>query len=99
SRPRQDDFAPRIAEHPSDLIVSKGEPATLNCKAEGRPLPMVEWYKDGERHRGHPIVCANGFIETGSIVQTQDKESTLSEADKVTYRWEQPWMSWGLGGY
>ncbi|OXB56019.1 hypothetical protein ASZ78_015483 [Callipepla squamata] len=49
SHPRLEDSAPRIVEHPSDLLVSRGEPATLSCRAEGRPSPTVEWYKDGER--------------------------------------------------
>ncbi|KFR17518.1 Roundabout 1, partial [Opisthocomus hoazin] len=59
SRLRQEDFPPRIVEHPSDLIVSKGEPATLNCKAEGRPTP-IETDKDDPR--SHRMLLPSGSL-------------------------------------
>ncbi|KAM6933207.1 roundabout homolog 2 [Xenentodon cancila] len=69
SRARFEDSAPWIVEDPSDLIVSKGEPATLNCKAEGRPTPSIEWYKDGDRvetdkddPRSHRMLLPSGSL-------------------------------------
>ncbi|XP_048418363.2 roundabout homolog 1 isoform X2 [Stegostoma tigrinum] len=49
SRLRLDESPPLIIEHPTDLAVCKGEPATLNCRAEGKPPPVIEWYRNGER--------------------------------------------------
>lgn len=44
---------PKITEHPSDIVVPRNEPATLNCKAEGKQPITIEWYKDGELVRTH----------------------------------------------
>mgnify|MGYP001227994276 CR=1 FL=1 len=40
---------PVITEHPADVRVNRGAPATLNCGAYGVPAPTVSWFKDGER--------------------------------------------------
>ncbi|XP_051782272.1 roundabout homolog 2 isoform X5 [Erpetoichthys calabaricus] len=87
SRLRQEDSPPRIVEHPSDLIVSKGEPATLNCKAEGRPTPTIEWYKDGERvetdkddPRSHRML-----LPTGSLFFLRIVHGRRSKPDEGSY--------------
>ncbi|XP_031427689.1 roundabout homolog 2-like isoform X2 [Clupea harengus] len=87
SRLRQEDAPPRIVEHPSDLIVSKGEPATLNCKAEGRPAPTVEWYKDGERvetDRDNPR-SHRMLLPSGSLFFLRIVHGRRSKPDDGTY--------------
>ncbi|XP_063167198.1 roundabout homolog 4 [Candoia aspera] len=48
SKSRSMEFAPQIVDHPSNLVVRKDQPATLNCRAAGNPAPTIEWYRNGK---------------------------------------------------
>lgn len=43
----QQQLAPRIVEQPSDTVVARHQPATLQCRAESTPAATVRWFKDG----------------------------------------------------
>uniref|UniRef100_A0A8D2D7C9 Roundabout homolog 3 n=2 Tax=Sciurus TaxID=10001 RepID=A0A8D2D7C9_SCIVU len=75
SRIGPEDAMPRIVEQPPDLLVSRGEPATLPCRAEGRPRPNIEWYKNGARvataredPRAHRLLLPSGALFFPKIV-------------------------------
>nr|XP_040141402.1 roundabout homolog 3 isoform X8 [Ictidomys tridecemlineatus] len=75
TRIEPEDAMPRIVEQPPDLLVSRGEPATLPCRAEGRPRPNIEWYKNGARvataredPRAHRLLLPSGALFFPKIV-------------------------------
>ena len=39
---------PTILQNPLNNTVIKNEPVTLDCRASGSPIPVIEWFKDGQ---------------------------------------------------
>lgn len=74
---------PRIIEHPSDILVRKQEPATLNCKAEGRPEPTIQWYHEGNRvsETANRLMLPSGSLFFLHVVHTKREQ----QKDTGTY--------------
>uniref|UniRef100_A0A1I8N4N1 Ig-like domain-containing protein n=1 Tax=Musca domestica TaxID=7370 RepID=A0A1I8N4N1_MUSDO len=73
--------SPRIIEHPTDLVVKKNEPATLNCKVEGKPEPTIEWFKDGEPvntndKKSHRVLFKDGALFFYRTVQGKKEQDS-----------------------
>ncbi|TNM85098.1 hypothetical protein fugu_009276 [Takifugu bimaculatus] len=72
---------------PLTSLCPRGNQATLNCKAEGRPSPTVEWYKDGERvetDRDNPR-SHRMLLPTGSLFFLRIVHGRRSKPDDGSY--------------
>ncbi|KAM9385751.1 roundabout homolog 4 [Pholidichthys leucotaenia] len=87
-RVRAEHMPPRIVHHPSDVVVSIGNPATLSCQADGSPKPAIEWLRNGEpletgKGDGHlqPMVLSEGtlfFLSVGGGRWSQSHEGVYT---------------------
>ncbi|XP_068207624.1 LOW QUALITY PROTEIN: protein sax-3-like [Palaemon carinicauda] len=75
------DGTPRIVEHPASLVVARGDPATLNCAAQGIPHPKITWFRDGVKvttseqdPHSHRVLFSSGSLFFLAIKQGK-KES------------------------
>lgn len=78
-----EDRAPRITEHPADILVRKNEPVTLGCHAEGLPQPTLRWYKDSrplDPEGRHPLVLPAGGLFFLRVVPGKDQGVYWCEA-------------------
>lgn len=43
----------------TDVVVNEGANPTLQCKAAGSPIPMVQWFKGNNLYRDQTVNCKN----------------------------------------
>lgn len=59
--------APRITEHPSDVIILDGGAFEMSCEADGEPEPQIEWFQNGE-----PVKSTRTRSTLGNSIQFLD---------------------------
>ncbi|XP_019355735.1 hemicentin-1 isoform X2 [Alligator mississippiensis] len=55
---------PVIKSHPKEYIITVDKAATLQCEADGYPVPEITWHKDGEQI---PESIRQRILSTGAL--------------------------------
>ncbi|XP_014667690.1 PREDICTED: titin-like [Priapulus caudatus] len=79
----EDKCAPVFLEKPKPWSGTEGSPVRFSCKVDGVPLPVVEWFKDGEpiRPGGRFKVIREGYanaIEIPSVGMDDEGRLTVT---------------------
>ena len=60
---------------------------TFECKAEGHPIPTIQWYKSGKRLQGIPIKTTT-LSDTKTLVESSLVLKKVTKNDTAEYKCE-----------
>lgn len=66
--------SPTITVEPVETVVDAGSTVVLNCQAEGEPVPVIEWSRQGRSLLGNERIST---LNNGSLrLSSAQKEDT-----------------------